>query len=254
MGKRRRDTGAGARPATSRGRRLGAVTGGRRFPADRRGYDPSFPPGICRPPGSAETRGSASWLILQPESVSGAVFVLSPLVQSPGFKIQSFLETTFRRNHSPSEEGADEDEDEDEFETLDDSDAFNEKVRGAQPLFLFNVAHTHTHTGLSLCLQFQKVPSDPAEAERLELMKMRTLERRAKTNELQRLRKAQVSESGCIHLLESSSSECSYTRGLEFTLLKLRKKTTCWEADEFIVECCLIKYLIWEDGETPCGD
>lgn len=43
-------------------------------------------------------------------------------------------------------------------------------------------------------LQFQKLPSDPAQAEKLELMKMRTLERHAKTNELQRLRKAQVSE------------------------------------------------------------
>lgn len=73
---------------------------------------------------------------------------------------------------------------------MDDSDVFNEKVRGAQACS----THTHTHAGLSLCLQFQKVPSDPAEAEKLELMKMRTLERRAKTNELQRLRKAQVSE------------------------------------------------------------
>lgn len=37
------------------------------------------------------------------------------------------------------------------------------------------------------------MPPDPAEAEKLELMKMRTLERRAKMSELQRLRKAQVS-------------------------------------------------------------
>lgn len=43
-----------------------------------------------------------------------------------------------------------------------------------------------------LILQFQTVPSDPVEAEKLELMKMRTLERRAKMSELQRLRKAQV--------------------------------------------------------------
>lgn len=54
---------------------------------------------------------------------------------------------------------------------------------------------------LSLCLQFQKVPSDPAEAGKLELMKMRTLERRAKTNELQRLRKAQVREWERIHVV-----------------------------------------------------
>uniref|UniRef100_A0A3B4WMJ2 Molecule interacting with CasL protein 1 n=1 Tax=Seriola lalandi dorsalis TaxID=1841481 RepID=A0A3B4WMJ2_SERLL len=38
---------------------------------------------------------------------------------------------------------------------------------------------------------FQTVPSDPVEAEKLELMKMRTLERRAKMSELQRLRNAQ---------------------------------------------------------------
>uniref|UniRef100_A0A8C2ZZS5 Molecule interacting with CasL protein 1 n=1 Tax=Cyclopterus lumpus TaxID=8103 RepID=A0A8C2ZZS5_CYCLU len=39
--------------------------------------------------------------------------------------------------------------------------------------------------------RFQMVPSDPVEAEKMELMKMRTLERRAKMSELQRLRKAQ---------------------------------------------------------------
>lgn len=58
---------------------------------------------------------------------------LSPLsgpVQASVPNIQSFLETAFRHVHSPSEEGADEDEDEDDFETLDDSDALNEKVRG----------------------------------------------------------------------------------------------------------------------------
>ncbi|TWW57124.1 F-actin-monooxygenase mical1 [Takifugu flavidus] len=76
------------------------------------------------------------------------------------------VETTFRRVHSPSEEGVDGDDDDDDDETFeDDIDLLNEK--------------------------FQKVPSSPAEAEKLELMKMRTLERRAKTNELQRLRKAQ---------------------------------------------------------------
>lgn len=35
------------------------------------------------------------------------------------------------------------------------------------------------------------MPSDPAEAEKMELMKMRTLERRAKMSELQRFQKAQ---------------------------------------------------------------
>lgn len=42
-------------------------------------------------------------------------------------------------------------------------------------------------------LQFQAMSPDPAEAEKLELMKMRTLERQAKMSELHRLRKAQVS-------------------------------------------------------------
>lgn len=77
------------------------------------------------------------------------------------------VETTFRHVHSPSEEGVDGDDDDDDDEMFgqDDSDLFDEK--------------------------FQTVPSDPVEAEKLELMKMRTLERRAKTSELQRLRKAQ---------------------------------------------------------------
>lgn len=45
----------------------------------------------------------------------------------------------------------------------------------------------------NLCLlSFQTTPSDPIEAQKFELKKMRTLERRAKTSELQRLRKAQV--------------------------------------------------------------
>uniref|UniRef100_A0A3Q3WQN3 Molecule interacting with CasL protein 1 n=1 Tax=Mola mola TaxID=94237 RepID=A0A3Q3WQN3_MOLML len=66
----------------------------------------------------------------------------------------------------------DDDEDDDMFENY-DKYISNEKVRmGAQLMF--------------------SLPSDPAEAEKLELMKIRTLERRAKTNELQRLRKAQT--------------------------------------------------------------
>lgn len=36
------------------------------------------------------------------------------------------------------------------------------------------------------------LPSDPVEAEKLELMKMKTLERRARMSEVQRFRKAQV--------------------------------------------------------------
>ncbi|CAB1440626.1 unnamed protein product [Pleuronectes platessa] len=78
------------------------------------------------------------------------------------------VETTFRHVHSASEEGADEDEDEDDededdmFER-DDIDLYDEKT----------------------------LPSDPVQAEKMEFMKMRTLERRAKTSELQRLRNAQ---------------------------------------------------------------
>ncbi|XP_059189409.1 F-actin-monooxygenase mical1 [Centropristis striata] len=79
------------------------------------------------------------------------------------------VETTFRHAHNTSEEGVDGDEDDDDddddmFEQ-DDVDLFDEK--------------------------FQTVPPDPVEAEKMELMKMRTLERRAKMSELQRLRKAQ---------------------------------------------------------------
>uniref|UniRef100_A0A3P8RNP5 Molecule interacting with CasL protein 1 n=1 Tax=Amphiprion percula TaxID=161767 RepID=A0A3P8RNP5_AMPPE len=80
------------------------------------------------------------------------------------------VETTFRQVHSASEEGVDgddddDDDDDDDMFERDDIDLFDEK--------------------------FQKMPSDPVEAEKLELMKMRTLERRAKMSELQRFRKAQ---------------------------------------------------------------
>ncbi|XP_030279388.1 F-actin-monooxygenase mical1 isoform X2 [Sparus aurata] len=89
---------------------------------------------------------------------------LSVLVSQPGR-----VETTFRHVHSASEEGVDGDDDDDDddddemFEQ--DADLFDEK--------------------------FQTLPTDPVEAERMELMKMKTLERRAKMSELQRLRNAQ---------------------------------------------------------------
>ncbi|XP_036958971.1 F-actin-monooxygenase mical1 isoform X2 [Acanthopagrus latus] len=90
---------------------------------------------------------------------------LSVLVSQPGR-----VETTFRHVHSASEEGVDGDDDDDDDDDDDemfeqDADLFDEK--------------------------FQTLPTDPVEAERMELMKMRTLERRAKMSELQRLRKAQ---------------------------------------------------------------
>ncbi|KAM7411250.1 hypothetical protein PAMA_021305 [Pampus argenteus] len=87
---------------------------------------------------------------------------LSVLINHPGR-----AETTFRQVHSTSEEGVDGDDDDDDDDDNDNDDdmLFDEK--------------------------FQTVPSDPVEAEKLELMKMRTLERRAKMSELQRLRKAQ---------------------------------------------------------------
>ncbi|XP_056279032.1 F-actin-monooxygenase mical1 isoform X2 [Pseudoliparis swirei] len=85
---------------------------------------------------------------------------LSVLVNHPGR-----VETTFRHAHSTSEEGGDDDDDDDEDEMFErDDDLFD---------------------------KFQTVPSDPVMAEKMELMKMRTLERRAKMSELQRLRKAQ---------------------------------------------------------------
>lgn len=75
------------------------------------------------------------------------------------------VETTFRHVHSASEEGADGDDDDDDEDIVerDDIDLFDEKM----------------------------LPSDPVEAEKLELMKMKTLERRARMSELQRFRKAQ---------------------------------------------------------------
>ncbi|XP_019720682.1 F-actin-monooxygenase mical1 isoform X3 [Hippocampus comes] len=74
------------------------------------------------------------------------------------------VETTFRHVDSGPEEGGDED-DEDEMLEQDDIDLMDEK--------------------------FQTLPASPVEAEKLEVMKMRTLERRAKMSELQRLRQAQ---------------------------------------------------------------
>nr|XP_057908349.1 F-actin-monooxygenase mical1 isoform X2 [Doryrhamphus excisus] len=76
------------------------------------------------------------------------------------------VETTFRHVHNTSEENADGDEDEeDEMFEQDDIDLLEEK--------------------------FQTLSSDPADAQKVEMMKMRTLERRAKMSELQRLRQAQ---------------------------------------------------------------
>uniref|UniRef100_A0A1A8K7W4 Microtubule associated monoxygenase, calponin and LIM domain containing 1 n=1 Tax=Nothobranchius kuhntae TaxID=321403 RepID=A0A1A8K7W4_NOTKU len=75
------------------------------------------------------------------------------------------VETKFRDIHSTSEDGVDEDDDEDDMFASDDSDLFDR--------------------------QFQTVPSDPVEAEKQELKRMKTLARRAKMSELQRFRKAQ---------------------------------------------------------------
>ncbi|XP_061627404.1 F-actin-monooxygenase mical1 isoform X1 [Phyllopteryx taeniolatus] len=76
------------------------------------------------------------------------------------------VETTFRHVPGASEESVDGDEDDDD-ETFEqeDFDLLDEK--------------------------FQTLAANPAEAEKLEVMKMRTLERRAKMSELQRLRQAQ---------------------------------------------------------------
>ncbi|XP_072222358.1 F-actin-monooxygenase mical1 [Leuresthes tenuis] len=83
---------------------------------------------------------------------------LSVLVSQPGR-----VETTFRHVHSASEDGVEGDDD-DMFEH-DDIDLID--------------------------MRFQMEPSDPIEAEKLELMRMKTLERKAKMSELERFRKAQ---------------------------------------------------------------
>ncbi|XP_004560360.1 F-actin-monooxygenase mical1 [Maylandia zebra] len=86
---------------------------------------------------------------------------LSVHVNQPGR-----VETTFRHVHHTSEEGVEGDEDDDdEDDDEQDIDLFDD--------------------------QFQSVPSDPVEAEKLEFKKMKTLERRARMSELQRFRKAQ---------------------------------------------------------------
>ncbi|XP_030224752.1 F-actin-monooxygenase mical1 [Gadus morhua] len=87
---------------------------------------------------------------------------LSVLTPHPGR-----VETTFRHGHSTSEDGADEEED-------DDDDDDEDMMFGRDDI------------------EFpDEKPSDPVEAEKLELRKMRTLERRAKMTELQRFRNAQ---------------------------------------------------------------
>ncbi|XP_041860308.1 F-actin-monooxygenase mical1 isoform X2 [Melanotaenia boesemani] len=78
------------------------------------------------------------------------------------------VETTFRHVHSASEEGVegdDDDDDDDDMFEQDDIELIDEEL--------------------------QMEPSDPVEAEKLELRKMRTLERRAKTCKIQRFHKAQ---------------------------------------------------------------
>ncbi|XP_056447497.1 F-actin-monooxygenase mical1-like [Gadus chalcogrammus] len=88
--------------------------------------------------------------------------LLSVLTPHPGR-----VETTFRHGHSTSEDGDDEEEDGDD----DDEEGMR-----------FG----------SYDIEFpDEKPSDPVEAEKLELRKMRTLERRAKMTELQRFRNAQ---------------------------------------------------------------
>ncbi|XP_031146423.1 F-actin-monooxygenase mical1 isoform X2 [Sander lucioperca] len=83
------------------------------------------------------------------------------------------VETTLRHANSTSEEGVDGDDDDD-----DDGDDDDDEMFQRDDIDLFDE-------------KFQTMPSDPVEAEKMELMKMRTLERRAKMSELQRLRKAQ---------------------------------------------------------------
>ncbi|XP_037540580.1 F-actin-monooxygenase mical1 [Nematolebias whitei] len=79
------------------------------------------------------------------------------------------VETTFRHVHGASEDGVDEDDDDNDDDDMmlepEDIDLLDKK--------------------------FQTVPSDPVETAKLELKKMRTLERRAKMNEIQRFRQAQ---------------------------------------------------------------
>ncbi|XP_062282751.1 F-actin-monooxygenase mical1 isoform X2 [Scomber scombrus] len=87
------------------------------------------------------------------------------------------VETTFRHVHNTSEEGVDGDDDDDEDDDEDDDDD-DDDMFAQYDFELFDD-------------KFQTVPSNPIEAEKLELKKMKTLERRAKMSELQRLRKAQ---------------------------------------------------------------
>lgn len=111
------------------------------------------------PGGQSKSRSKFSpWNLSSPRiSRDGKLSVLS----RPGT-----VETTFRHAHCASENDADDDdEEEDEMFQRDDVDLFDEK--------------------------FHTLPSDPLEVQKFEVMKMRTLERRAKMSELQRLRKAQ---------------------------------------------------------------
>lgn len=130
-------------------------------------------------------------------------------------------ETTFRRAHAASEEGDyrddgdeeedDDEEDEDMFER-DDIDLFDQKVsQRTNPTWFQPAATTLAHHKVSV--QFQTVPPDSMEAEKLELMKMRTLERQAKNSELQRLRKAQVGvPASTSHLADSPAAPPASSR------------------------------------------
>ncbi|XP_061120072.1 F-actin-monooxygenase mical1 isoform X1 [Syngnathus typhle] len=97
------------------------------------------------------------------------------------------VETTFRHIHGDSEEGVDGDEDDDDDMLDQDIDSLDGKASRN-----FELPSSAQHRALTvMTLQFQMLPANPVEAEKLEVMKMRTLERRAKMSELQRLRQAQ---------------------------------------------------------------
>lgn len=98
---------------------------------------------------------------------------------------------------------------------------------------------------VTLCLQFQAVSPDPAAAEKLELMKMRTLERQAKKNELQRLRKAQVSSS-IFHWSHSPTTLSEHLH--EYLIVKLINVIN----SVLNSEVTFLNILLLVDVGTPC--
>lgn len=101
-------------------------------------------------------------------------------------------ETTFQHVHSTSEDGVDDDDDDDDDYMFDEQeDLLDMKVK-VWRFCIYNRKYTLLFMCWMLSLSLQLEPSDPAQAKKFELKRMKTLQRRAKMSIMDRFCKAQV--------------------------------------------------------------